>query len=44
MSTLTHALETERPSRKLCLEAVDRIERLEQSLIDIQYIVIFGSQ
>lgn len=38
MSDLTHALQTERPSRKLCLEAKARIEHLEDVLIECQKI------
>lgn len=40
MSELTYRLNTERPSRKLCVEAKDRIEFMEDVLIEIQRICL----
>jgi len=36
MSELSHRLETERPSRKLCREASDRIGELEDALMELE--------
>lgn len=36
MSKLTYRLETERPSRKLCVDAATRIAQLEDALIEIE--------
>ena len=36
MSRLTYALQRARPTRKLCLQAMTRIEDLEDALIELQ--------
>ena len=36
MSNLTYRLETERPTRKLCVDAVKRIAALEDALIALE--------
>lgn len=36
MSELTHRLETERPSRKLCVDAAKRIAELEDALLALE--------
>lgn len=42
MSDLTYRLEHEKPSRKLCVEASNRIGKLEQALIDMEAYFMVG--